>query len=123
MNQRQNILTDTFGRHHNYLRISLTEKCNLRCTYCMPESGVLLSPRNQIMTSIEVVDLATLFVKHGVTKIRLTGGEPLLRKDFPEIIYGLSDLPVELSMTTNAILVDRSIEDLKKSSIKTINVS
>ncbi|WP_442265547.1 GTP 3',8-cyclase MoaA [Tenacibaculum sp. ZS6-P6] len=123
MNQRQNILTDTFGRHHNYLRISLTEKCNLRCTYCMPESGVVLSPRNQIMTAAEVIDIATLFVQHGVTKIRLTGGEPLLRKDFEEIISGLSKLPVELSMTTNAILVDRNIEVLKKSSLQTINVS
>ncbi|WP_299675393.1 GTP 3',8-cyclase MoaA [uncultured Tenacibaculum sp.] len=123
MNQRQNILTDTFGRHHNYLRISLTEKCNLRCTYCMPESGVVLSPRNQIMTAAEVIDIATLFVQHGVTKIRLTGGEPLLRKDFEEIISGLSKLPIELSMTTNAILVDRNIEVLKKSLLKTINVS
>ncbi len=123
MSKQQNILTDTFGRHHNYLRISLTEKCNLRCTYCMPESGVVLSPRNQIMTAAEVIDIATLFVQHGVTKIRLTGGEPLLRKDFEEIIAGLSKLPVELSMTTNAILVDRNIEVLKKSSLQTINVS
>ncbi|WP_299711666.1 GTP 3',8-cyclase MoaA [uncultured Tenacibaculum sp.] len=123
MSKRQNILIDTFGRHHNYLRISLTEKCNLRCTYCMPESGVVLSPRNQIMTAAEVIDIAALFVQHGVTKIRLTGGEPLLRKDFEEIISGLSKLPVELSMTTNAILVDRNIEVLKKSSLKTINVS
>jgi len=123
MTNEKNILTDTFGRHHNYLRISLTEKCNLRCTYCMPESGVVLSPRHQIMNAKEVVEIASLFVKHGVTKIRLTGGEPLLRKDFSEIVEGLSRLPVELSMTTNAILVDRHIETLKTSSIKTINVS
>ncbi|CAM1344279.1 GTP 3',8-cyclase MoaA [Tenacibaculum amylolyticum] len=123
MTKKDNILTDTFGRQHNYLRISLIEKCNLRCTYCMPESGVLLSPKSQLMTTEEVIDITSLFVKHGVTKIRLTGGEPLLRKDFPEIITELSKLPVALSMTTNAILVDRYIEVLKKSALKTINVS
>lgn len=123
MIKNDNILTDAFGRQHNYLRISLIEKCNLRCTYCMPESGVLLSPKSQLMTTEEVINIATLFVKHGVTKIRLTGGEPLLRKDFPEIIAGLSKLPVELSMTTNGILVNRYLEALKDSSLQTINVS
>lgn len=123
MKKVHNILTDTFGRQHNYLRISLTEKCNLRCTYCMPESGVMLSPRNQIMTTREVIDIATLFVKHGVTKIRLTGGEPLLRKDFSEIISGLSQLPAQLSMTTNGVLVERNLAALKSASLATINVS
>ncbi len=123
MTKEENILTDSFGRKHNYLRISLTEKCNLRCTYCMPESGVLLTPRNQLMNAKEVLEIARLFVKNGVTKIRLTGGEPLLRKDVPEILEGLSNLPVELTITTNAILIDRHIEILKASSLKTINVS
>lgn len=123
MQESSNILTDSFGRHHSYLRISLTEKCNLRCTYCMPENGVVLSPKKQLMTTQEVIDIAQLFVKNGVTKIRLTGGEPLLRKDFPEIITALSKLPVHLSLTTNAILVDRHIETFKKSNLKAINVS
>lgn len=123
MTNTKHILSDSFGRQHNYLRISLIEKCNLRCTYCMPESGVLLSPKSQLMTTEEVIDIATAFVNYGVTKIRLTGGEPLLRKDFPEILAGLSDLPVQLSMTTNAILVDRYMEALKRSRLQTINVS
>lgn len=117
------ILTDSFGRKHNYLRISLTEKCNLRCTYCMPENGVELSPREELMTTAELVEIATLFVNNGVTKIRLTGGEPLLRKDFPEILTQLSKLPVELSLTTNAILVDRHIDTFKKCGLENINVS
>jgi len=89
-----NPLKDSFGRMHNYLRISLTEKCNLRCTYCMPEEGVLLTPKADLMTAQEVIDIAKIFVENGVNKIRLTGGEPFLRKDIPKIIEGLSELPV-----------------------------
>uniref|UniRef100_A0A8C8VH62 Radical SAM core domain-containing protein n=1 Tax=Pelusios castaneus TaxID=367368 RepID=A0A8C8VH62_9SAUR len=74
-------LTDSFGRQHNYLRISLTEKCNLRCQYCMPEEGVQLTPKSELLTTQEVITLAKLFVKEGVDKIRLTGGEPLIRPD------------------------------------------
>jgi len=123
MSETKNILYDSFGRKHNYLRISLTEKCNLRCTYCMPESGVILTPKSQLMTTEEVIDMASLFVKHGVTKIRLTGGEPLLRKDFPEILMAFSRLPIDLSLTTNAILVNRHIDTFKACRLKTINVS
>jgi molybdenum cofactor biosynthesis protein A len=116
-------LTDSFGREHNYLRISLTEKCNLRCTYCMPENGVVLSPQSQLMTADEVFQIAALFVKNGVDKIRLTGGEPLLRKDFAEILTSMATLPVKLSITTNALLVDRHIETFKSCGLKDINVS
>ena len=123
MTKVSKILRDSFGREHNYLRISLTEKCNLRCTYCMPESGVVLSPRSQLMTTEEVIEFATLFVKNGVEKIRLTGGEPLLRKDFPEILTAISKLPVQLSITTNAILVDRHIDTFKSCGLRDINVS
>ncbi|THH31959.1 hypothetical protein EUX98_g2215 [Antrodiella citrinella] len=79
-------LIDSFSRRHDYLRISLTEKCNLRCFYCMPEEGVELSPNGNIMTDDEVVRLATLFVRNGVTKIRLTGGEPTVRKGLVELV-------------------------------------
>ena len=116
-------LQDTFGREHTYLRISLTEKCNLRCTYCMPENGVVLSPKSELMTTDEVIHLAQLFVKNGVNKIRLTGGEPLLRKDIPIIFNALKKLPVHLSITTNAVLIDRYIDDLKDAGIEHINVS
>ena len=81
MTDSNSILQDDFGRDHAYLRISLIEQCNLRCTYCMPAEGVQLSPKSHIMTSDEVFKIAKTFVKHGVTKIRLTGGEPLIRKD------------------------------------------
>jgi molybdenum cofactor biosynthesis protein A len=123
MEETNNILVDNFGREHNYLRISLTEKCNLRCTYCMPENGVVLTPKSQLMTTQEVIDIAALFVKNGVTKIRLTGGEPLLRKDFSDILRALSKMPIQLSLTTNAILVDRHIDTFKACNLKTINVS
>jgi molybdenum cofactor biosynthesis protein A len=117
------ILTDDFGRKHNYLRISLLEKCNLRCTYCMPADGIALSPKASLMTADEIFALAQTFVENGVDKIRLTGGEPLLRKDFPEIVSKLSTLKTSLSITTNGILIDRHIDVLKQSNIKKINLS
>lgn len=117
------ILKDSFGRRHNYLRISLTEKCNLRCTYCMPENGVVLSPKSYLMSTDEVINLAALFVKNGITKIRLTGGEPLLRKDFKDILTALSQMPIVLSVTTNAILIDRHIKTFKTCGLESINVS
>ncbi|XP_054995460.1 molybdenum cofactor biosynthesis protein 1 isoform X3 [Sorex araneus] len=79
-------LTDSFGRQHSYLRISLTEKCNLRCQYCMPEEGVPLTPKSELLTTEEILTLARLFVKEGVDKIRLTGGEPLIRPDVVDIV-------------------------------------
>ncbi|UZO79256.1 GTP 3',8-cyclase MoaA [Aquimarina sp. ERC-38] len=123
MSQTTNILTDSFGRKHTYLRISLTERCNLRCTYCMPAEGIALSPKKNIMTYEEIYTIAKEFVANGVTKIRLTGGEPLVRKDADVIIKKLASLPVELTMTTNAVLVDRYLQVLKESNIKTLNVS
>ncbi|WP_276381762.1 GTP 3',8-cyclase MoaA [Flavobacterium sp. H4147] len=117
------ILTDSFGRRHNYLRISLLEKCNLRCTYCMPADGIALSPKASLMTTEEIFAIAETFVKNGVDKIRLTGGEPLLRKDFPEIISKLSTLDISLSITTNGILIDRHIDVLKQFNVKKINLS
>ena len=117
------ILTDDFGRKHNYLRISLIEKCNLRCTYCMPAEGIALSPKQDLMTADEVFAIAQTFVNNGVNKIRLTGGEPLLRKDFPEIIEKLAQLDTEISITTNGILIDKHLEVLKKFNIRKINLS
>lgn len=123
MTASNTILTDGFGRRHNYLRISLLEKCNLRCTYCMPADGIALSPKASLMTAEEIFSIAETFVKNGVDKIRLTGGEPLLRKDFPEIISKLASLDISLSITTNGILIDRHIAVLKQFKIKKINLS
>ena len=123
MKNNSQILTDSFGRQHTYLRLSLTELCNLRCTYCMPAEGVQLVPRSHIMTFEEIYDIAKIFVDHGVTKIRLTGGEPFVRKDVGVVLEKLAKLPVELGITTNAVLVDKYIETLKSCGIKKINVS
>ena len=123
MGENSDILRDSFGRQHDYLRISLIEKCNLRCSYCMPLEGVPLSPRAELMMADEIISISQTFVSHGVNKIRLTGGEPLLRKDLPQILEGLSKLPVKLSLTTNAVLVDRHMETLKKAGLDHINVS
>jgi molybdenum cofactor biosynthesis protein A len=123
MEMSNNILQDSFGRQHTYLRISLTELCNLRCTYCMPAEGIQLSPRSHIMNYDEVFSIAKTFVDNGVTKIRLTGGEPLVRKDAEIILRKLAELPVELSITSNAVIIDRFIDVLKECNIKNINVS
>ena len=123
MKNKTNILTDSFKREHTYLRISLTELCNLRCTYCMPAEGIKLSPKSHIMNFDEIYTIAKTFVDHGVTKIRLTGGEPLVRKDVGVVLKKLATLPVELSITTNAVIVDKYIEVLKSSKINNINVS
>ena len=123
MDKQSSTLVDSFGRRHNYLRISLTERCNLRCSYCMPKEGVALSPASHLMNAEEVYQIAKIFVKYGVTKIRLTGGEPLVRKDFPEILERLATLDVELTLTSNAVSIDRHIKQLKKGGVKTVNVS
>lgn len=123
MSKSQKILTDTFNRKHTYLRISLIERCNLRCTYCMPAEGLNLTPRSHLMTYEEIYTIAKTFVENGVTKIRLTGGEPLIRKDIPFILEKLATLPVSLSITTNAVTVNRFIETFQKYGIKNINVS
>lgn len=120
---KSDILTDSIGRKHNYLRISLIEKCNLRCTYCMPEEGLPLTPGSQMMTAREIIDISAIFVRHGVNKIRLTGGEPLLRKDISTILEGLSALPVQLSLTTNAVLVDKFIQSFVSANLHHLNVS
>lgn len=117
------ILTDKFGRKHNYLRISLTERCNLRCTYCMPAEGIALTPRQHLMNADEIYQIAKVFVENGADKIRLTGGEPLVRKDFPEILAKLATLNTTLTLTTNGVLVDRFIEDFKSCGVTTVNVS
>ncbi|MCB0465190.1 MAG: GTP 3',8-cyclase MoaA [Aequorivita sp.] len=123
MKKETSILKDTLGRTHTYLRISLIERCNLRCTYCMPEQGVALSPKSHLMTYEEIFTIAQLFVKHGVSKIRLTGGEPLIRKDFPVILQKLSSLPITLSLTTNAVIIDKHIDFLKQYGVASLNVS
>ncbi|XDV43680.1 hypothetical protein PO909_012119, partial [Leuciscus waleckii] len=118
-------LTDSFGRRHNYLRISLTEKCNLRCQYCMPQEGVKLSPRSQLLTTEELLTLARLFVRQGVNKIRLTGGEPLIRPDVLHIIAELRKLEglKTIAVTTNGMNLSRLLPGLKKAGVDLLNIS
>lgn len=118
-------LTDNFGRRHTYLRISLTEKCNLRCQYCMPDEGVKLTPRGQLLSTAEILTLARLFVQEGVDKIRLTGGEPLIRPDVVDIIAELRKLKglKTIAVTTNGINLARSLPKLKDAGLDLINIS
>src|SRR5688572_31116492 len=95
------MIVDSYNRVHNYLRISLTDNCNFRCFYCMPEEEYDFTPASRLMQTEEIVQLAKIFVEQGVKKIRLTGGEPLVRKDAAAIITALGKLPVELVITTN----------------------
>ncbi|TLU98905.1 GTP 3',8-cyclase MoaA [Dyadobacter luticola] len=116
-------IVDTFGRKHTYLRISLTDKCNLRCTYCMPQEEMQFMPSKWLMQADEIQELAKIFVDMGVDKIRLTGGEPLIRKDFGQIIEGLGQLNTSLTLTTNALLIDQFISQLKDTGVRSLNVS
>ncbi|KAE8600253.1 hypothetical protein XENTR_v10013153 [Xenopus tropicalis] len=118
-------LTDSFGRQHNYLRISLTEKCNLRCQYCMPEEGVQLTPKSELLTTQEIVALARLFVQEGVNKIRLTGGEPLIRPDVVDIVAQLRKLEglKTIALTTNGINLARQLPKLKDAGLDVLNIS
>ncbi|KAI2542218.1 molybdenum cofactor biosynthesis protein 1 isoform 7 [Homo sapiens] len=118
-------LTDSFGRQHSYLRISLTEKCNLRCQYCMPEEGVPLTPKANLLTTEEILTLARLFVKEGIDKIRLTGGEPLIRPDVVDIVAQLQRLEGlrTIGVTTNGINLARLLPQLQKAGLSAINIS
>lgn len=110
---------------HSYLRISLTERCNLRCQYCMPADGAELSPTTHLLSQDELVQLASVFVSSGVDKIRLTGGEPTIRKDIVDICARLSSLKGlrNLAMTTNGIVLGRKLPKLKEAGLTSLNIS
>lgn len=124
-NQISDMLIDGFGRKHTYLRISLTERCNLRCQYCMPAEGVDLTPSPKLLTHNEILRLANLFVTSGVDKIRLTGGEPTVRKDIHDICSNLSSLKglKTLAITTNGITLAKKLPMLKQCGITNLNIS
>ncbi|KAH6708340.1 molybdenum cofactor biosynthesis protein 1 B [Verticillium dahliae] len=120
-------LTDNFSRQHDYLRISVTERCNLRCVYCMPEEGVPLSPSRDILTTPEIVMLSSVFVNQGVTKIRLTGGEPTVRRDIVPLMRQLGALRPhglkELCLTTNGLSLHRKLDAMVEAGLTGINLS
>lgn len=118
-------LIDSYNRPIDYLRISVTDRCNLRCVYCMPADGIPLTESENILRYEELLIIATIAVRHGVTKIRLTGGEPLVRKGIVGFIEELARLEgvEDLSLTTNGVLLKEFAASLKKAGLKRINVS
>jgi cyclic pyranopterin phosphate synthase len=119
------VLSDSFGRVATDLRVSLTDRCNLRCTYCMPEEGLAWLPGDQLLSAQELVRVISLAVDEGVTEVRFTGGEPLLRKDLVEIVAGVSELdrPPSISLTTNGIGLAARAQDLRDAGLRRINIS
>jgi len=117
------MIIDGFNRVHDYLRISLTDNCNLRCFYCMPEEEYAFTPASQLMQAEEIEAIAKVFVANGVNKIRLTGGEPLVRKDAADIILRLSQLDAKLTLTTNATRLHEFVDVIKQAGIKSLNIS
>ena len=118
-------MIDKTGRNINYLRISLTDRCNLRCIYCMPECGVKKLQHDDILTLEEIYSLVQIFCKEGINKIRLTGGEPLIRKGLPFLIEKISKIEglKDIGLTTNGILLPEYAQDLKKAGLKRVNIS
>lgn len=118
-------LIDTYGRVHRDLRVSLTDRCNLRCTYCMPAEFNSWLPNESLLTTDELMTIIQVAVNAGITEVRLTGGEPLLRPDIVEIVRQISKLenPPKLSLTTNGIRLAQLAKPLKEAGLERINVS
>lgn len=123
--QIQHPLIDSFGRMHDYLRISIIERCNLRCQYCMPEEGVPLHEKSSILSFEEIEQIATWLAEIGLKKIRITGGEPTVRKHLPDLFSRLNKIPTinTLAMTTNGILLSDMLPDLVANGLKQVNIS
>ncbi len=118
-------LTDSFHRKIDYLRLSITDRCNLRCIYCMPEDGVLKLDHSEMLSYEEIVRLAAISISMGISKVRITGGEPLVRKDALRLCESISKLPGlgSLTLTTNGVLLSDFAEDLFRAGIRRVNIS
>lgn len=118
-------MKDSRNREIDYLRLSVTDRCNLRCVYCMPSEGVSLVPRDRVLSVEETVRLTDIVTSAlGITKVRITGGEPLVRRGVTDIIRGISSLGVpELVLTTNGVLLEAMAEELAGAGIQRVNVS
>lgn len=118
-------LSDSFHRPIDYLRVSVTERCNLRCTYCMPSDGVCLVPHEDILRFEEIFTIVEAAAELGIKKVRLTGGEPLVRAELPDLIRMLAGIDAidDISLTTNGILLARNAAELKRAGLKRVNVS
>jgi len=118
-------MKDNYGRKINYMRISITDLCNLRCVYCMPEEGIEKHPHQKNLTFEEILDLIKAGVSLGVNKIRLTGGEPLVRHGIVDLVRQIGEIPGinDLTMTTNGILLPKYAKDLKEAGLNRVNIS
>jgi len=118
-------LTDKFGRQITYLRLAVTDRCNLRCQYCMPAHGIDIVDRKELLTFKEMYRITRVLSELGVNKVRLTGGEPFVRKDFVKFLEMMSfnDLLDEINITTNGALISKHIEKLEELNIKSVNLS
>ncbi|MEM1336358.1 MAG: GTP 3',8-cyclase MoaA [Bacteroidota bacterium] len=119
------MLVDNHNRKINYLRLAVTDRCNLRCNYCMPSEGINFVKNDKLLTIAELKRVAEILVEQGIDKIRITGGEPFVRKDLMELLHHLTTLPglKDISVTTNATLIGPHIDRLKALGIQNINVS
>ncbi|MEM6772517.1 MAG: radical SAM protein, partial [Bacteroidota bacterium] len=116
-------LYDKHGRQSTYLRLAVTDRCNLRCRYCMPAEGINFSPKDELLTFEEILRLSDVLAPLGVNKVRLTGGEPLSRRGLPELVHGLSKRFPQLAMTTNGILLPRHLNQLMADGLTNYNLS
>lgn len=116
---------DGFNRRINYLRISVTDRCNLRCRYCMPEEGISIIRHEDILTFDEITGFTQVAVAKGISKVRLTGGEPLVRRNISELVKMISGIKgiKDLSMTTNGVLLAKYARDLKQAGLQRVNIS
>lgn len=118
-------MLDRFNRNLNYLRLSVTDRCNLRCTYCMPEEGIRLFSHSDILTYDEIAEFTKIAAKHGVTKVRITGGEPLVRKGIVNLVGMIAEIKEieDLSMTTNGTLLKLYAHELREAGLQRVNIS
>ena len=118
-------MTDGYGREIDYLRISVTDRCDLRCIYCMPENGVKSIPRAEILTYEEIIRIVRLLSTLGIKKVRLTGGEPLLRKDLPKLVYEIKKIQgiKKVYITTNGMLLKENLPVLTRAGLDGVNIS
>src|SRR5512143_2586161 len=118
-------MRDGFGRRIEYLRISVTDKCNLRCVYCMPEHGLPWLSRAEILRYEEIAAIVRELAALGLRRVRLTGGEPLVRRDLPELVRQLSAIPqiTDLALSTNAVLLAPVADELRAAGVNRVNIS
>lgn len=118
-------MLDNYNRNISYLRISVTDRCNLRCTYCMPQDGIKHLNHSDILKFEEIVEFVKIAISYGINKIRLTGGEPLVRKNIVDLVSMISELKGidDLAMTTNGILLPLFAKDLKSAGLRRVNIS